>query len=73
LAEIMTWKTALVNVPFGGAKGGVNCDPNQMSEGELERLTRKYIANIDHVVGPMKDIPARPRHEHGRKNHGLGL
>jgi glutamate dehydrogenase (NAD(P)+) len=58
LAEIMTWKTALLNIPFGGAKGGVNCDPLRMSDGELERVTRKYIANLDHVLGPMKDIPA---------------
>ena len=58
LAEIMTWKTALLNIPFGGAKGGVNCDPLRMSDGELERVTRKYIANLDHVLGPMRDIPA---------------
>ena len=58
LAEVMTWKTALLNIPFGGAKGGVNCDPLRMSDGELERVTRKYIANLDHVLGPMKDIPA---------------
>ena len=58
LAEVMTWKTALVNVPFGGAKGGVNCDPLGMSQAELERVTRKYIAKIDHVLGPMRDIPA---------------
>jgi glutamate dehydrogenase (NAD(P)+) len=58
LAEVMTWKTALVNIPFGGAKGGVNCDPLDLSKGELERLTRKFIAQIRHVLGPMRDIPA---------------
>jgi glutamate dehydrogenase (NAD(P)+) len=58
LAEVMTWKTALMNLPFGGAKGGVNCDPLQMSQSELERVTRKYISRIHHVLGPMRDIPA---------------
>jgi glutamate dehydrogenase (NAD(P)+) len=58
LAEVMTWKTALVDIPFGGAKGGVNCDPSELSKGELERLTRKFIAQIRHVLGPMRDIPA---------------
>ena len=58
LAEVMTWKTALVNIPFGGAKGGVTCDPMQLSRGELERLTRKFTAQIRHVLGPMRDIPA---------------
>ena len=58
LAEVMTWKTALVNIPFGGAKGGVNCDPLLLSQGELERLTRKFTAQIRHVLGPMRDIPA---------------
>jgi glutamate dehydrogenase (NAD(P)+) len=58
LAETMTWKTALVNVPFGGAKGGVNCDPAQMSRGELERVTRKFVSRIHRVLGPMRDIPA---------------
>lgn len=58
LAEAMTWKTALANIPFGGAKGGVDCDPLHLSQGELERLTRKFIANIRHVLGPMRDIPA---------------
>lgn len=58
LAEAMTWKTALVNIPFGGGKGGVNCDPMLMSQGELERLTRKFIARIHHLLGPTRDIPA---------------
>lgn len=58
LAEAMTWKTALADIPFGGAKGGVNCDPLRLSKAELERVTRKFIANIRHVLGPMRDIPA---------------
>ena len=58
LAEAMTWKTALADIPFGGAKGGVNCDPLRLSKTELERVTRKFIAHIRHVLGPMRDIPA---------------
>jgi glutamate dehydrogenase (NAD(P)+) len=58
LAEVMTWKTALADIPFGGAKGGVNCDPLRLSKGELERVTRKFVAQIRHVLGPMRDIPA---------------
>ena len=58
LASLMTWKTAVVNIPFGGAKGGVQCDPSQMSIHELERLTRRYIAKISMVLGPTRDIPA---------------
>ena len=58
LAAWMTWKCAIVNVPFGGAKGGVVCDPSTMSPGELERLTRRYTANLLDVFGPEKDIPA---------------
>jgi glutamate dehydrogenase (NAD(P)+) len=58
LAEAMTWKTALADIPFGGAKGGVNCDPLRLSKAELERVTRKFIAHIRHVLGPMRDIPA---------------
>ncbi len=58
LASWMTWKCAVVNIPFGGAKGGVICDPNQLSEGELERLTRRYVADFSDVVGPEIDIPA---------------
>lgn len=58
LAKAMTWKTALADIPFGGAKGGVNCDPLRLSKAELERVTRKFIANIRHVLGPMRDIPA---------------
>ena len=58
LASLMTWKTALVNIPFGGGKGGVKCDPLKMSEGELNRLTRRYTTGIDHIIGPNRDIPA---------------
>ena len=58
LAELMTWKTALVNIPFGGAKGGVTCDPATMSIYELERLTRRFIGKISRILGPYRDIPA---------------
>src|SRR3954470_12457617 len=58
LAEWMTWKCAVVNVPFGGAKGGVICNPQQMSIGELERLTRRYTAELIDFIGPDKDVPA---------------
>ena len=58
LAAWMTWKCALLGLPFGGAKGGVVCNPKQMSTKELERLTRRYTANLFDVFGPDKDIPA---------------
>jgi glutamate dehydrogenase (NAD(P)+) len=58
LASLMTWKTALADLPFGGAKGGINCDPTKLSRGELERLTRKFIEKIHDMIGPHKDIPA---------------
>jgi len=58
LAAWMTWKCAVVGVPFGGAKGGITCDPSTMSSGELERMTRRYTANLMDVFGPDKDIPA---------------
>ncbi|MBL8980700.1 MAG: Glu/Leu/Phe/Val dehydrogenase [Gemmatimonadetes bacterium] len=58
LAAWMTWKCAVVNVPFGGAKGGVICDPLKMSVGELERLTRRYTAGIISTLGPDSDVPA---------------
>jgi len=58
LAKMMTWKTALMNIPFGGAKGGIICDPKKMSEHELERLTRTYVSRLDVNVGPNHDIPA---------------
>ena len=58
LAAWMTWKCAVVNLPFGGAKGGVVCDPLTMSAGELERLTRRYTAGIINTLGPDSDVPA---------------
>ncbi len=58
LASWMTWKCAVVNIPFGGAKGGVICDPKKMSQGELERMTRRYTAEMVDVFGPEKDVPA---------------
>jgi glutamate dehydrogenase/leucine dehydrogenase len=58
LASWMTWKCAVVNVPFGGAKGGVRCDPSKLSTSELERLTRRYTANLLEIFGPDRDIPA---------------
>ena len=58
LAAWMTWKCAVVNVPFGGAKGGIICDPQQMSMGELERMTRRYAAELLDFIGPEKDVPA---------------
>jgi glutamate dehydrogenase (NAD(P)+) len=58
LAMWMTFKCALVGLPFGGAKGGVRCDPNRLSEGELERITRRYASELIPVIGPDRDIPA---------------
>jgi len=58
LAAWMTWKCAVVNIPYGGAKGGVICDPKHMSQGELERLTRRYATEIAPIIGPEMDIPA---------------
>lgn len=58
LAMLMTWKCALVDLPFGGAKGGVSCDPNALCEVELNRLTRRYTQNISHILGINRDIPA---------------
>jgi len=58
LASWMTWKCAVVNIPFGGAKGGVICNPHKMSQGELERMTRRYTAEIVEFIGPEKDVPA---------------
>src|SRR5882757_9699444 len=58
LAAWMTWKCAVVNIPFGGGKGGVVCDPLKMSVGELERLTRRYTASIIQTLGPDSDVPA---------------
>ncbi|MGH9793744.1 MAG: Glu/Leu/Phe/Val family dehydrogenase [Candidatus Acidiferrales bacterium] len=58
LAAWMTWKCAVVNIPFGGAKGGIICDPSKMSRGELERLTRRYTAELGEWLGPERDVPA---------------
>ncbi len=58
LAAWMTWKCAVVGIPFGGGKGGVQCDPSKMSKGELERLTRRYTADMIDVIGPESDVPA---------------
>ncbi len=58
LANLMTWKTAVVDVPFGGAKGGINCDPAQMSERELNAVTRRFVEHTKEVIGPTTDIPA---------------
>ncbi len=58
LAEMMTYKTALVNVPFGGGKGGINVDPRELTTKELEQLTRRYISRIHLILGPNRDVPA---------------
>ncbi|MFZ5632541.1 MAG: Glu/Leu/Phe/Val family dehydrogenase [Bacillota bacterium] len=58
LAMLMTWKCAVVDIPYGGAKGGVICNPKELSPGELERLTRRFTTEISIIIGPEKDIPA---------------
>jgi glutamate dehydrogenase (NAD(P)+) len=58
LASLMTWKTAVMNIPFGGAKGGIAVDPGTLSPAELERLTRKFVQLIHDIIGPQTDIPA---------------
>ena len=58
LASLMTWKTAVVNLPFGGAKGGIAVDPKTLSPRELERLTRRFVQQIHDIIGPQRDIPA---------------
>ena len=58
LAAWMTWKCAVVNIPFGGAKGGIICDPKKMSQNELERMTRRYVSELIEFLGPEKDVPA---------------
>jgi glutamate dehydrogenase (NAD(P)+) len=58
LAALMTWKTAVANLPYGGSKGGITCDPSQLSLKELERLTRKYVDQVQDVIGPTRDILA---------------
>ena len=58
MASLMTWKSAVVNLPFGGAKGGISVDPHTLRPKELERLTRKYVDQVHEIIGPMRDIPA---------------
>ena len=58
LAALMSWKTAIVGIPFGGAKGGVNCDPTELSRDEMQRITRSFIDKVEKVLGPTRDIPA---------------
>ncbi|MDP7395685.1 MAG: Glu/Leu/Phe/Val dehydrogenase dimerization domain-containing protein [Lentisphaeria bacterium] len=58
LANLMTWKTAVVQVPYGGAKGGINCDPRQLSDSELHKITRMFVEQIHEIIGPTLDIPA---------------
>jgi glutamate dehydrogenase (NAD(P)+) len=58
LAAFMTWKTAVVNLPFGGAKGGVVCNPKELSRGELRRITRRFVTELGDAIGPHTDIPA---------------
>ena len=72
LAMWMTWKCALMGLPFGGAKGGVVCNPKTLSAGELERMTRRFTSEIINDIGPERDIPA-PGRRHGRPGHGVDL
>ena len=65
LASLMTWKTSLIGVPFGGGKGGIQVDPNTLSKGELERLTRKFVDAIHEFIGPTTDIPAPDMNTNG--------
>src|SRR5262249_29312837 len=58
LAQWMTWKCALLGLPYGGAKGGVRCDPNELSNGEIERITRRFASELIPVIGSDRDIPA---------------
>lgn len=58
LAQLMTWKTSVVNLPYGGAKGGISCDPRELSQAELQRLTRSFTQRIHDLIGPYNDIPA---------------
>jgi len=58
LAAWMTWKCAIVGIPYGGAKGGITCNPKELSNGELERLTRRFASEISIIIGPQRDIPA---------------
>lgn len=67
LSMWMTWKCAIVDVPFGGGKGGIICDPKRMSDGEKERMTRRYAYAISEIIGPGKDIPAPDVYTTGRE------
>ena len=58
LASLMTWKTAIANVPYGGAKGGINCSPRELERGEVEKIARSFMDKIEKVLGPTRDIPA---------------
>lgn len=58
LASLMTWKTSLMRLPFGGAKGGISCDPTTLSSAEIERITKTFTGKIKEIIGPYKDIPA---------------
>src|SRR5262249_46368895 len=58
LAQLMTWKTAIAGIPFGGAKGGVNCPADQLEQAELQRIARSFMDKIEKVLGPTRDIPA---------------
>ncbi len=58
LASLMTWKTAIVDIPYGGAKGGINCNPEELNEKELDEITRVFVSHIKEVIGPNLDIPA---------------
>ena len=66
LAAWMTWKTSVADIPLGGAKGGIICDPKNMSQGELERMTRRFAAAISPIIGPYKDIPAPDVYTNGQ-------
>ena len=70
LAAWMTWKTAVVDIPLGGGKGGVVCDPKTHVDGELERLSRGYMRRVAHFIGPEKDVPAPDVYTTPR-DHGL--
>src|SRR5580658_5167057 len=66
LSAWMTWKCSVADIPFGGAKGGITCDPKNMSQGELERMTRRYTVGIANVIGPDQDIPAPDVYTNGQ-------
>jgi len=65
LAAWMTWKCSLMDLPLGGAKGGVVCNPKEMSQGELERLSRAYVDKVWQILGPEQDVPAPQSSDHG--------